>query len=598
MYYKRAIACIRGVIGILLPVIVSCARESAPSGGPKDIDPPVIVKQAPDDGSVMFSEKEFVITFDEFVVLDRINDKFMVSPPLTKKPEIKLRGRSLVVSWDEDLADSTTYTFYFQDAVRDNNESNPVPSLQYVFSTGPVLDSLAISGNVFNSFDLETVPDIFLALNSNLSDTAPATLPPSYIARPDNSGGFTMKNLKPGDYRLYALKDNNGNRMYDLSDEIFGFIDTVIRVTPSLNAGIRLDSISHSKAVGGEKVRPDIFTFGQYRVYTFTSEAKRQYLKFTERRLSGGAAFGLAMPLDSSDLSVEIVEAPGEAWYMEHNARCDSFRIWITAPEVYRREMLKFRMTYPFTDSTGSISYKTDTILLRHQAPLEGRQGGRQPRKTINTNLVSQVRPSITGWFSSNTPLAAPDTSKMLFTQTTDTVSVNIRPAFITDTTDSRRVFLATPLKPGSSYTLICKKGAFRDIFETESDSSVYKFSVMTPDNYGKVTALVAGYEGQVIVQLLGEKEKVVRESVISSPGKAIFGLLDKGKYRLRVIYDTDSNGKWTTGDYEKKRQPEPVTYFTSEIDVKINWEIEEEWDIGKAFVKDVALRNKPEAKK
>jgi hypothetical protein len=107
------------------------------------------------------------------VVLDRITEKFMVSPPLATKPDIKLRGKNLVVTWEDDLADSTTYTFYFQDAIRDNNENNPIPNYQYVFSTGPFLDSLSLTGNVFNASDLEIVEDVTVIMHSNLSDTAP-----------------------------------------------------------------------------------------------------------------------------------------------------------------------------------------------------------------------------------------------------------------------------------------------------------------------------------------------------------------------------------------------------------------------------------------
>ncbi|MDX9729947.1 MAG: Ig-like domain-containing protein, partial [Bacteroidales bacterium] len=176
----------------------SCAKISAPTGGPKDNDPPVILKSLPGNNTVMFTGKEFEITFDEYVVLDRITEKFMVSPPLAKKPEIKLKGKSLVVTWEDDLADSTTYTFYFQDAIRDNNENNPIPNYQYVFSTGPVLDSLSLTGNVFNAADLEIVEDVMVLMYSNLSDTAPRTVLPAYISRPDPSGGFTISNIRPG----------------------------------------------------------------------------------------------------------------------------------------------------------------------------------------------------------------------------------------------------------------------------------------------------------------------------------------------------------------------------------------------------------------
>jgi len=167
--------------------VLSCAKISAPSGGPRDFDPPVILKSQPEKNTVLFSGNSFSITFDEYVVLDRITEKFMVSPPLSTKPEVRLKGKTLQVTWEEELADSTTYTFYFQDAIRDNNENNPIPNYQYVFSTGPVLDSLSLTGNVFNALDLEVVDDITVMMSSNLSDTAHRTILPAYISRPDLS---------------------------------------------------------------------------------------------------------------------------------------------------------------------------------------------------------------------------------------------------------------------------------------------------------------------------------------------------------------------------------------------------------------------------
>ncbi len=193
MDIKSYIANRVGVAAFVLLAGAACAKISAPTGGPRDTDPPVILKSQPENGTVMFTAKSFSVTFDEYVVLDKITDKFMVSPPLTTKPEVKLKGRDLVVSWDEQLADSTTYTFYFQDAIRDNNEANPIPNYQYVFSTGPVLDSLTVTGNVFNATDLEAAPDMLVMMYSNLSDTAPRTLLPAYISRPDLSGGFCNK---------------------------------------------------------------------------------------------------------------------------------------------------------------------------------------------------------------------------------------------------------------------------------------------------------------------------------------------------------------------------------------------------------------------
>jgi len=596
---RRYISGRLGVTALVVMFILSCAKINSPSGGPKDLDAPVILKSQPENSTVMFSGKSFVITFDEFVVLDKITDKFMVSPPLKTKPEIRLKGKNLVVSWEDTLADSTTYTFYFQDAIRDNNESNAIPNFQYVFSTGPVLDSLSLSGNVFGAFDLEVVPDVLVMMYSNLSDTAPRTLLPAYISRPDASGGFMINNIKPGRFRLYALKDINGNKMYDLEDEAFAFCDSIIDITPEAYYNIIPDTIKYKPASAPEKTKDDIFTFGVHRLYAFTREAKKQYLRYTERKSSGSIGFGLAIPSDTGQVSIELTDIAPDTWYMENNARRDSFMLWITSPEVSDREVINALLTYPFTDTTGTLIQKTDSVIFRFRKPEVPRAGVRKtPALSLATNISGKLKPGAIPAFTGPAPLKEPDTSKITLMQIVDSIKTELQPVLVKDSINSRRILMKTPLKAGGSYTLECKAGAFTDIFGNATDSIVYKIAVGVVEDYGTVKAKLTGYEGDVIIQLLGDQEKVLQEKNLKSPGEVKFELIDKGRYRMRAIYDIDSSRTWTTGDFALMRNPEPVAYYPGELDVKINWDLEQDWDLGVMYSKDVSLRTKPAAKR
>jgi uncharacterized protein (DUF2141 family) len=580
---------------LLMLFALSCAKISAPTGGPKDNDPPVILKSTPENSSVMFTGKGFEVTFDEYVVLDRITEKFMVSPPLATKPDIRLKGKSLIVAWEDDLADSTTYTFYFQDAIRDNNENNPIPNYQYVFSTGTVLDSLSLTGNVFNSSDLEIVEDVTVLMYSNLSDTAPRTVLPAYISRPDPSGGFTISNIKAGNYRLFALKDLNGNSLYDLDDEIFAFGDSVISITPEEYFGLVPDTVSYRPENATETTKPDKFIYGLHRIYAFQQQAKKQYLKFTERKSSWSIGFGLAAPSDSGQVSVELAGADSSSWFIEHNVARDTFMLWITDPGVYGLDMIEAMLTYPYTDSTGTVIARTDTVSFRYLKPPPPRGGpGRVPGLNLTTNLGGKIRPGTVPFFRSATPLAEPDTSLISLTRIVDSIPVKVPFGFIRDSASSRLFRMKTSLDPGTTYSLLFKKGAFRDIFGLANDSVMYRVQVATPEDYGSLSISLTGYEGDVIIQLVAEKDRLIQEAFVRSPGLVSFPLLDKGRYRLKAIYDLDGNRVWTTGDYNAGRQPEPVTYYSSELEVKINWSLEQDWDIGGMYVKDVSLRNKP----
>ena len=593
---------ISGGLGVTVPVmffILSCAKISSPTGGPKDLDPPVILKSQPENGTVMFTGKSFTVTFSEYVILDKITEKFMVSPPVKTKPVVRLKGKNLLVSWEDKLSDSTTYTFYFQDAIRDNNENNPIPNFQYVFSTGPVLDSLSLSGNVFGAFDLEVVPDALVTMYSNLSDTAPARLLPAYISKPDASGGFMINNIKPGHYRLYAVRDLNGNKLYDLDDETFAFSDSIIDITPETNFNITPDTIKYIPANATETTKADIFTFGTHRLYAFIRELKKQYLKYTERKSSGSVGFGLALPSDSGQVSIVLTGAAPDSWFMENNAKRDTFMVWITSPEMYDRDTIQALLTYPFTDSTKTLIQKTDTIIFRFRKPEPPRAGAKKiPALSLATNVGTKIKPGTMPAFTAPAPLKEPDTSRMILMQIVDTVKTRIRAEFIKDSTNSRRILMKTPLKAGGIYTLLCLRGAFTDIYGNATDSTFYKINVGIPEDYGSVASKISGYEGDVIIQLLDNKEKVLKEAFIKSPGQVKFELIDKGRYRLKAIYDIDSNKRWTTGDFSLKRNPEPVSYYPGELDVKINWDLEQDWDLSVMYSKDLSLRTKPVSKR
>ena len=221
----------------------NCAQQGSPTGGPRDEDPPVVVESEPPNYSTRFEAKKILITFDEFVVLDNVNQELIVSPPMEEKPEVKLRKKTMVVQFEEALKDSTTYTFNFGSAIKDLHEGNKLLNFEYVFSTGDVLDSLSVKGTLKYADDLsEPEEPISIMLYDDLRDSVPLIDIPLYVGRSDDSGVFSVNNLRPDTYKVFALKDGNNNFLFDLPSEEIAFLDTSLIVNAEFARQLLLES--------------------------------------------------------------------------------------------------------------------------------------------------------------------------------------------------------------------------------------------------------------------------------------------------------------------------------------------------------------------
>jgi len=583
------------IIIIISFVIFSCARQMPPSGGPRDITPPRITRSVPANGSLNYKGKSIVITFDEFVVLDKLNEKFMISPPVNKKPNINLRGKSLNIEFLETLKDSTTYTLYFQDAIRDLNEGNPIPNFQFVFSTGSVLDSLSVTGNVYNSSDLEVTENTLILMHKQLADSAPVKLLPDYITLADINGGFRINNIREGTYSLFALQDKNNNKKYDLSDEGFAFMNNtaeINRIKNYLPVVVVKDTGKVNPLLKKTPVVPLID--GEYKLFLFTAPKKNHYLTSSGRKTSNLLTYTLSLPPDSVKFKFAIPDADNKSYFIEKNITEDTIDVWLTDSLLYSRQQISTIIGYPFTDSTGVTKLKTDTIPMRFIVTRAARTREVIKKYTFSTNITGNtITPGQQIIFSSQIPFRKPDTTKIRLYESEKTGRKAISYLILKDSLNSRRYTLKAKLKEGASYLLIVDSASFGNIFGDVTDSTGMKFLVRTSDSYGRLIMNISNVTGAIIIQLLDTREKLISEKLIKSDGKVEFPLLEKGNYRIRAIYDLNGDGKWTTGDYKIKQQPEPVSYFPAEFEVKIDWIIEQPWDVGKQNQKDQKLRTK-----
>ncbi len=583
------------ILAGLFSVVLSCARQAAPSGGKKDITPPRVIRSVPAYGSLNNKGKKIVITFDEFLVLDKLNEKFMISPPLKKKPNIVLKGKNLNIEFLENLKDSTTYTLYFQDAIRDLNEGNAIPNYQFVFSTGNVLDSLSVTGNVFNASNLEVPENTIILMHKHLADSAPAKLFPDYITLADKNGGFRINNIKEGTYRLYALQDKNNDKKYEI-DEGFAFMDNPAMIDQTKNYLPVIKVKDTTKVKPGVKITPVIpIIEGEYKMFLFTADKKNHYLTSSGRKPSYHLTYTLSLPPDSGKFDINIPGAAPQSYFVERNLTGDTIDVWLTDSLLYSSEQIRTLASFPYTDSTGVTKTKTDSIQMRFAFPRLSKGKVAKSKLIVSSNIQGgSLRSDQEIIFTSQTPFRRPDTTKMRLYETEKTIRKKVPFMMKKDSLSSRKYSLKAKLKEGSAYLLIADAGSFTDVYGDAADSTGSRFLVRTKDSFCDLTLEITNFSGNTIIQLLDDKEKLLSEKLISKPGKLEFPLLERGIYRLRAIKDLNGDRKWTTGDFNSKRQPEPVTYYPGPLEFKqANFSITQDWDLSIWNQKDQKLRAK-----
>lgn len=598
------------LLSALFILTAACAKISSPSGGLRDRTPPVVVKSVPLNGAKNFRDKTISITFNEFVVLDKISEKLMVSPPLKKKPRVFLKGKSVITEFEEELKDSTTYTFYFQDAIKDLNEGNILENFKIVFSTGPVIDSLSVTGNVYNSVNLEVPQKALVLMHRDMADSAVVRHLPEYISMTDQFGYFRIDNIRAGKYRLYALKDVDNSKNYNLVEEEFAFMNSPIDVTVDKNLIPVIKDTTKLKAETKEtkkikeikealNVQDTVGLSGEHQLILFTGLKKNHYLTGSSRSQKYFLLYTLSLPPDTMEFDFHIPGADADSYILERSINRDTLKVWLADSSLYSQPLITTLINYPFTDSVGMLGYKEDTVQMRYVMPRVPK--GVKVKKvkfTFETNIRNSVmKPGENIILKSQTPFIQPDTSRIRLFQQLDSTKISIPFSLIRDSLNSCRYFLNANLLPAKKYLFIADSASFGNIYNEYTDSTGIKFSVREIESYSKLTLNIDSVKGNCIIQLLNNKEKLAGETYIKKDGIVVFPLLESGVYRIRAIFDLNGDGKWTTGDFSSGRQPEPVSYYPDEIDIKTGWEIDNKWIMGSENFKNQKLREKVKSK-
>lgn len=589
---------------LLFLLLASCAKMGQPDGGWFDETPPKVIGANPADGGVNVTSKKINIYFDEYIKVDNPSEKVVVSPPQMEVPEIKAAGKKIQVSLVDSLKPNTTYTIDFSDAISDNNENNPMGNYTYSFSTGEQIDTMQVAGYVLEAENLEPIKGILVGLYADQADSAFKTKPMLRVSRTDSRGRFVIKGVAPGSYRIYALQDMDGNYMFSQKSEKLAFNHEII--VPSSKPDVRQDTTwvdsLHIKSI--DRVGYTHFLPDNVVLKAFTElQTDRMFLK-AERKEANN--FSLFFSYGDSILpSIKGLNFDErDAFILEASQKKDTLTYWLRDTALVNQDTLMLQLSYRMTDSTGVLKNQTDTLEIlskdtyakrqkRLKKEWEDWQKKQEKKKKkgdsydsvmppkaleLKVGLASQLDPDKNIVFTVPTPLATADTALIHLYAKHDTLWY--RSNFEIEPIDRRNYLLRGEWRPDIEYSLELDSAAFVDIYGTASKALKQGFKVSSLDEYGTLLVNITNMDDDypLIVQLLNGQDQVVKETKAIN-GVAEFYYLKPEKYYLRLIVDSNGNGIWDTGDYDKDLQAEDVYYYPSVIECKAKWDITESWN-------------------
>lgn len=601
---------------IAAAVMYSCANNGNPSGGPIDKTPPIFMRSNPTPNAVNVKDRKIEIFFDEIVTLKDPSTKIIVSPAQTEMPRMSALGRKVTVELVDSLLPNTTYTIDFSNSIQDNNEGNAIDNFAFAFSTGSVIDSMRVSGYVLDSRTLEPMQSVVVGLQSNLADSAFHKEKLQRVALTNDRGQFTIRNVSPGSYHIFALKDLDRDYKFGNPTEDIAFLDSII--VPSIGSREAADTVYNDLNEIDtimRATRPAYFP-NDILLSMFNEDRKSQYLANNLRVDSTRISLTFAAASDTLP-SLSIVgrnDVPDQWYTLERSQTNDTLTYWIRPPHLVSADTLIVATTYLRTDTASNLSWGTDTLKFTFQ-----RQKAKKKKKNEETDSLEQIR------FMELHPLAngTQEVYAPLLLQTGTPIERYSREAFhlqrklqndttfypaeiksiaLRDSTLSRRdLMLKVDWEPGAAYTLAVDSLAMTDIYGLQTKPLKVDFNVRKMEEYGNIVFNIPAVRDSAIVELLDGTEKIVLRAPVKSHRAELLNLLP-GKYYARLFIDRNGNGKYDTGNYDMHLQPEETVYYPGAINLKKNWDVEQTWDIYATPIdkqkSEAIKKNKPERKK
>lgn len=533
----------------LIVIFFGCANVVTPTGGERDVAPPKILSLSPKNLTTNFRGNEIKISFDEYFVLNNPSNEIYLSPIAIQPLRWKIRKKNLIISLPDSLKTNTTYTLHFGNAIADNTEGNKLEGYNYVFSTGDVIDSFRIQGILSDAKTQKPKKGFLVMLYSSAEDSVVAKSKPDYFARADESGQFVLDHLHEGSYRLFCLSDQNANYLFDQPNEEIAFVDSMIAVR-------------------------DTTSF--YSLNSFLTTQEKTVLLSSTTIDNKKISFAFNHP--AKDIFIKTISDSTEILFQSNNKTGDTVYAWINTKQA---DSIFFQL---------KLNDESDTTGVKLRYTSSTQMKGVSTKFSIRTNLFGS---------KNNYGLFPKQRFELYFSYPLKSIAKEIMPSVVIDSMEDlmNTIFIKKTdsltqqnyaicnfeFQSGIKYKLIIPHGLFTDVYGNKNDSAVFQFSKYEETAAGNLTLTINCKDSlnHYIAQLLSGS--TISKEWKLAKGKNVFELkaLVPGSYKLQFIRDENGNGKWDSGDYWNKKQPEKIILYNKEISVRSNWDLEIEAEVG-----------------
>lgn len=531
---------------IALLILISCAKQSTPTGGPRDKDAPKLLESNPLNESLETNPEQIILTFDEYVKLENPSKGIVITPRINKdEVEFTALKNIVTVKLNQKLEDNTTYVFDFQKSVVDISEDNPAENLKLVFSTGQSIDSLNLSGRILFYFPAvkQDYTNVLVGVYPLGDTTDVFTAQPYYLSQVDTTGSFKITNIKNGKYKAFAWRDANGSLKAESKSEEYDFIiDTL-----ELEENIENLTFNLSKA--------DLTPIRILRSAPF------------------GKNFDIVMNRDPIETELKNKEIASKYFYTTENGR---IRIY---PTETSKDSIPFQLSIK-----DSVGFSKDTLIYA-KFPQSERKAD---KLEVTANSGKSFYQKLEIELSFNKPIQQIFTDSLFISyDTTSRIPINSAQLYYLDSNKRNQLKIELTIPDSLTqeiFTINAADSTFKDIegqYNEKALSANYR-KIERKNLADGITGQIIGAQPPFIVQLINEKNELIREQYLDNSNIYSFTLLEPGTFKIRVIEDLNQNKRWDPSNFRQQRLAERIFYFLNEelnqeLIVRSGWTLEDQ---------------------